>query len=380
MRLGFLGDVNSPHVRRWVGWFLDRGHDVRLLVPAHDEIRVALDPRIGVQRFRAWPATRVRGVGSVITSITLRRALARVRPDVLHAHALTRFGFAAWLSGFHPYVVTVWGSDILVTLPSSRRRRTQGRLALSRADLVTAGSAHLRAAAIDAGARPERTAYVHFGVDTGRFAPGAASPGLQERLGVAGRRVVLSPRTIAPIYRQLVAVEALARLPDDRVLVLTRHRANPDELAAVERRATELGVANRVRIAPEIADGEMPDLYRLADVVVSVPASDGGPVTLVEALAAGRPVVATDLPSVREWLAEIDVDALVPVDDPAATAAAIERVLERSDTERRAYEERSRTLVLDRADWDTNMQRMESFYRGLAARTLGAAQIAASRT
>ena len=86
----------------------------------------------------------------------------------------------------------------------------------------------------------------------------------------------------------------------------------------------------------------MPDLYRLADVVVSIPASDGGPVTVAEALAVGRPVVATDLPSVREWLAELDPEALVPVDDVAATAAAVETVLSRGPDERHERAARGR--------------------------------------
>jgi len=81
-------------------------------------------------------------------------------------------------------------------------------------------------------------------------------------------------------------------------------------------------------IVPEIAHDDMPDFYRLADVVVSVPESDSASVTMLEALACGRPLVATDLPAVREWLGEFEGPELVPVDDPAATAAALRRALD----------------------------------------------------
>ena len=160
-------------------------------------------------------------------------------------------------------------------------------------------------------------------------------------------------------------------LPADVVACMTMHLAKEDELARVRSRAAELDVAHRVRIVPEQPESTLPDLYRLADVVVSLPVSDGGPTTVAEALASGRPVVATDLPSVREWLGELDPDALVPPDDPRATARAILRELERAPAERQALGERGRAAVEARASEQRNMDEMESLYRGLARRRSG---------
>jgi L-malate glycosyltransferase len=337
------------------------------MVPAHDSVTVELDARLTVHRFTAWPKIPVRGVGSLATAIALRRALAEVQPDVLHAHSLSRYGVAARLSGFHPYVITVWGSDVLVVLPGSRLRRIQGRLALRGADLVTGGSEHLIRAAVAAGARPTRTRFVHFGVDTTQFSPGPYPAALAARLRLDGRRVLLSNRTIAPLYHQGTVLRAAARLPSDVVVVMTRHAARPAELEMVERLARELGIEERVRIIDEIGDPEMPDLYRLADVVISIPASDGGPTTIVEALAVGRPIVATDLPSVREWLAALDPEALVPVDDPFATEAAVRMVLARGANELAERARLGRVAVVERVDRQRSMTMMGALYRELAA-------------
>jgi glycosyltransferase involved in cell wall biosynthesis len=149
---------------------------------------------------------------------------------------------------------------------------------------------------------------------------------------------------------------------------MTSYHAHPDEVASIQQLAGQLGVADRLRIVDPLDDSELPELYRLADVVVSIPASDGGPVTVAEALAVGRPVVATDVPSVREWLAELDPAALVPVDDVAATTAAVEAVLSRGRDERNQRAARGRSAVAAKADWRTNMDRMETLYRELAAR------------
>lgn len=366
--LAFLGDPNSLHMRRWMGYFSDRGHRITLLVPEDQVIVSGLLPAISVERFVPFSRLRERLLGGLECRRSLSRLLRRVDPDVLHAHYVPGNAWHAWISGFHPYVVTVWGSDILATGHRGTRGRFYARVALRAADIVTGGSEHLVRAAIAAGARPERTRYVHFGVDTERFSPGPDPAALRARLGLAGCRVLLSSRAIAPVYRQGVVVQALANLPSDVVALMTSYHADPNEVVSIQELASRLGVADRLRIVDPLDDSEMPDLYRLADVVVSIPASDGGPVTVAEALAVGRPVVATDVPSVREWLGELDPEALVPVDDVAATAAAVETVLSRGTGERAERAARGRTAVAAKADWRTNMDRMETLYCELAAR------------
>ncbi len=369
LSIAFLGDPDSVHLRRWAAYFAGLGHKISFLVPEGREIGPGLSDQILVKRFVPFNHRRSRLLGSMDARRSLRAVLAALDPDVLHVHYVTVNAWHAWLSGFHPYAVTVWGTDVLITA-----RQTRGRLyalpSLHGADLVTGGSETLVRAAIAAGAQPDRTRYVHFGVDTASFSPGEAHE-LRARLGVGEARVVLSPRIIAPNYRQTVVVEAFSRLPDDTILLMTDFLANAPEVAAVRARADALGVAKRVRIVPAVSEADVPNLYRLADVVVSVPASDGGPNTVVEALACGRPIVASDLPPNREWLAELDPEALVPVGDADATAAAIARVLDRTPQDRAERAERGRAAVLLRADKRASMAVMETLYRELAARRRG---------
>jgi len=295
----------------------------------------------------------------------LGSVLSRLAPNVLHAHYLTIHGWCARLSGFHPYVITVWGSDILITARESIRPRLYARLALSAADLVTGDSAELVRAAVAAGAHPNRTVEVQFGVDTVRFSPGPGSDALRQRLGLVGRRIVFSPRTIAPLYKHEVLLEALAELPEDVSVVMTRHLAQPEHLAFLERRTRDLGLSDRVHILPSIDHDAMVDAYRIADVVVSIPSTDGTPVTLLEAMAVGGPIVASDLPSVREWLGDLDPEVLVPVDDSHATARALSLVLARSPDRRAEVAGRGRALVERRANHEASMAHVETLYRKL---------------
>jgi glycosyltransferase involved in cell wall biosynthesis len=368
LRLAFVGEPNSIHTRRWVTWFAEQGHEVHLLEGFGATIAPGLDDRIRVERYRAFGRVRIPVLGSFQGRRELRRLLGRIRPDVLHGHFVRRFGWQAASAGFHPYVISPWGSDLLKVPRHALRTRWWNRRALRGADLVTVSSEHMRAAALRAGARGGRIETVQHGVDTRRFSPGPPPSGLAEALGVADRAVIFSPRAVRPLYRHETIVDAFASLPDEPILVMTRGNADPAYLASQLDRMRTRGVADRVRIVDAIAHEEMPSYLRMADVVVSVPESDSFPVSVLEAMACATPVVVSDLPPARETLGPIVPELIVPVGDPPALATALRRALALTEGERRNLGEALRAYVVQAADYATNMARMEGLYRRLAGR------------
>lgn len=369
LKIAFLGDPSSIHLRRWLNYFADRGHDVTLLVPADWAVDPAQMPAVSIERFTRFAARgRFAPASYLRARRSLRSVLARVRPDVLNAHYLTSNGWHAWISGFHPYAVTLWGSDIFLTPKESRDFGRYARLTLRAADMVMVNSAALQRGALALGAAPDRTEMVQWGVDLTRFCPGPDPAALRARLGLEGKRVIFSPRGLASLYRHGVVIEALSRLPSDVVVVMTTQHCVPEELEAVRRKIDELGLVDRVTILPEIGHNEMPDFYRMAEVMVTVPASDSTSVAILESLASGLQIVAGDLPSVREWLHDLDPAALVPIDDSAATAAALARALDRGPKERARIARAGRAIVEERADQAKSLARVESLYQQLAAR------------
>ncbi|MGD0018332.1 MAG: glycosyltransferase [Candidatus Limnocylindrales bacterium] len=370
LRLAFFGDANNVHMRRWIGYFADRDHEVLLMVPVNVSIRPGLHENVRVDRF--WPFSsrgRVPPLSYARARRSIRRALRAFQPDVVNGHYLNPNGWHAWMSGCHPYVITAWGSDIFVTRrwPNS----TLGRLALRSADRVMVNSAALGRGAVAMGAREDSLQMVQWGVDLDRFSPGDDPTGMRRRLGLQGRRVVLAPRALSGIYRPEVVVKAVRKLPDDVSLVMLAGRSDPADVASVEELAASLGLAERLIMIADLSDAEMPDLLRLADVVVSVPFSDSTSSAILESMASGCQIVATDLPSVREWLGQLEPGSLVPVDDVNATAAAISRALARSARERAELGSAARRIVADRADASRSLAAVEDAYYELSARVRG---------
>ncbi|MBO0825934.1 MAG: glycosyltransferase family 4 protein [Actinobacteria bacterium] len=125
-----------------------------------------------------------------------------------------------------------------------------------------------------------------------------------------------------------VLVRALTRLPEEISLVVVgqrdpRFRGLPAALTAM---ATDLGVASRLRLVPEVTDDLLPAVYRAARLVAFPSVAEGYGLPALEALAAGVPLLVSDLAVFAEVCGEAALR--VPPDDPAAWAEAITGILE----------------------------------------------------
>jgi len=363
LRLGFIADPNSIHTRRWIAWFARAGHEVHLVDPFEAVIEPGLPSEVRVHRIEAPSGPPV--IGLVRRRRRLHGVLRSIGVEVLHGQFVRRFGWQAALSGFHPLVVSPWGSDLLQVPARALRTQWWNRFALRSADLVTVSSEGMRAASIRAGARPERIEQVHHGVDTSRFVPGGPRG--------SGPARILSIRGIRPLYRHETIIDALALLADEGLrpeLIMTRFGADAPYLERILARARERGVADQLEVLDVVPHDELPELYRSADVLASVPETDSFPVTLLEAMACGVPAVVSDIPAVAPVYGPIDpvtAELIAPVGDASATARALARALQLDPGERARLGARLRDIVIETADYDRHMARMEGLYRRLVA-------------
>ncbi|UFU05050.1 glycosyltransferase family 4 protein [Ruania halotolerans] len=256
------------------------------------------------------------------------RALARIRAiargaDVLHAHGL-RAGALAALALSTP---TPERTALVVTLHNAAvggqgvRSVAAGllRVITARADVVLGVSGDLVTDALVHGARRAERALV----PAPRREPAQALGETERRsLGLyPGWPMVLTVARLAPQKGLGLLADAAAlladRAPDARWLVAGNGPLMDDLADQV------LGEALPVTLLGHRPD--VPSLFAAADVVVSTSAWEGQPINLQEALAAGAPIVATDVGGTREVTG--DAALLVPYADPDALAGAITRVL-----------------------------------------------------
>jgi glycosyltransferase involved in cell wall biosynthesis len=302
-----------------------------------------------------------------VWEVWLRRFIHRWRPDILHAHRVNSAGWMGALSGFHPFVVTAWGSDLNDLDLQPRLSRPLAGLVVRSADLITASSKDLLHQAHLLGAKMDRCHRIQWGVDLKYFFPGN-SPELRQQLDIGEGPVILSPRAIDLIYNihiLLVAMPAVLRQFPEAKLVLRDYNTNQSYKARLMNQIADLGIEHAIRWLGRISPWEAnAAVYRMADIAVSIPFSEGMAVSVWEALACGLPVIASDLPSLREWIIPGENGLLVPVGDAEALGQAIVRLLGDIDMQNR-FGERGVELARQNADHQAEMIKMEQLYQNL---------------
>jgi len=355
MRLAFLGDGSLSHVRRWVGYFAEEGHEVLLL--SFESVDGCPFP---ARRFERRLPTKLLGYLASLGEI--RSELRAFEPDLINALYVGGYGFVAALSGFRPLVVSSLGSDLLIDYPSSPVHRIQIGYVLKRADLVTTDAEELSRRAVAIGVPRERILKSYFGIDETIFHPGAP-PAAPARTGGPPR--IVSTRNLYPIYHLDLLVDAAPIIRERCKPIFIICGDGPDR-RWLEHRAEDVArdviFMFRGRLEPQ----EIADELRRASVYVSTSRSDSTSVSLLEAMACGAPPVVTDLPANREWLTDGENGLLVPVNDPGALAASVLRMIEDAPFAA-SVRERNLRIIGERGLWRENMKRVSEAFRQLVA-------------
>jgi len=301
---------------------------------------------------------------------TLRRSWAAHAPDLVHAHF--------WMSGLAS-IAAAGTIPVLQTFHAlgSVKRRHQGdadtsprnRIELERS--LCRSVAHVVATCTDEvfelrrlGLTTDRVSIVPCGVDTAVFTPdGPVAPRTHRlRLLVLGRLVERKG--------QDDAVRALRAVPDAELVVVggpptDRIDADP-EVRRLRGIAAEAGVADRLVFAGSVARADVPAWVRSADVVLAVPWYEPFGITPLEAMACGRPVVATAVGGLQDSVVDGVTGDLVPPRDPERLGQVLAALLA-DDARRAAYGVAGVERARDRYRWSRVVADTDTVYRQVLA-------------
>ena len=254
-----------------------------------------------------------------------RRALARMgdaKFDLIDAHYFYPDGVAAaWLARDLklPLLITGRGTD-LTLIPGSPHERAQIQSAAKQASALITVCEDLKDRLVELGEPASRIVTLRNGVDLARFSPGDRTAA-RARLGLSGF-TLLSVGSLIPRKGHELIIAALAELPDAQLLIAG---AGPMR-AELEQIAQTKGVAPRVRFLGEIAHDALSEAYRAADIFVLASSREGWANVLLEAMASGTPVVATNVNGTPEVLRDPKLSVMVEERSAAALAKAILRL------------------------------------------------------
>lgn len=365
LRLAYIGPARSITTRRWAEWFVARGHEVTMLtVEPTDEALPS-----GFRQIDLSSAGGPRKLGRLLSVAKLVLHLRRLRPDLVHIHYARGLAWGQLITGVAPFVVTLWGSDVLEEQGAFAERysRLLTRRLLRKADLVTVHSAYMASRVQPLLDRGSVTARIGWGVDVARFRPGLDTSAIRERWRIpTDRRVLFSPRSAQPFYNLDRILRALplvrGRVPE-ALLVLSESMPDQAYVERLRRLAVELGVSEQVRFVGAIPYRDMPLWLNLAEVSVMVPESDGMPNSLWEAMACGAVPVLNRLPQYAELIRDGENGFFTDLEPESLADRLVQALADPAAGQRMAR--RNREIVLECGDQDIEMAKMETWYATL---------------
>jgi glycosyltransferase involved in cell wall biosynthesis len=320
-------------------------HGIRVLHPRYPVV-----PKVGMTLAPFLLALAVKPV--------VERILAGYAFDLIDAHYFYPDGVAAVMLGRSlgkPVVITARGTDLNV-IPQYRLPRRMIQWAAAHAAGVVTVCRALKKSLVALGVPGERINVLRNGVDLQLFRP-VDRETVRCELGLV-RTTLLSVGHFVPLKGHDLAIRALKLLPECDLIIA----GNGPDRAALGALASKLGIADRVRFPGVLTQDELRHYYGAADALVLASSREGWANVLLESMACGTPVVATDVGGTSEVVTTPEAGVLVGHRTPDALAHAVRQLfaghLDRSATRRYA----------EQFSWEaTRAGQMELFHRIISA-------------
>ena len=296
---------------------VSRGHEVTIVCRPGSALGTWAE-RQGIPYF----SVQMSSILSVRSVWKMRSVMARECPDVVHLHASRAHvlgSAAARLAGV-PLAVATRHMDLPVKIiwPNTSAYNRWVRV-------VVAISQAVKDALVDSGVDPARIRLIESGADVERFAGAEPDPGLRDSLDAKSEAfTVCTAATLAEGKGIRYLIEALSMLTGEGKRVHLVGAGEGKKRAELEQFARELDVsASFVGFRKD-----MPEVLASVDAFVMPSLAEGLGIAVIEAMAAGKPVVASAVGGLRESVIDGETGFLIPSRDPRALADALAKLID----------------------------------------------------
>lgn len=362
MKLLLLSDPNSVHTIKWAKSLAQ--NDIEIIIFGLGDFTVNDYDEISNIEVKTLNEKVTRDEGA-LSKLKYLKALPLVKgiikdfkPDIVHAHYATSYALLGALSGFHPFVLSVWGSDVFSFPLKSPIHKMMLKYNLKKADKILSTS-HVMA--------KETKLYTNkdievtpFGIDMQQFRPMEVESLFDENDIVIGTVKTLEDKYgIEYLIRTFKIVsDKYLNLPLKLLIV-----GGGSLESSLKKLVKELNIEDKTVFTGKVPFTDVPKYHNMLSVSVSVSVSNSESfgVAIIEASSCGKPVVVSNVGGLPEVVEDGISGFVVPPRDPRKTAEAIEKlVLDKSLRGQIGRNGRERVNKL--YNWEDNVKQMINIY------------------
>lgn len=361
MKILLLSNVLSTHTIKWAK-ALSKIHNILLFGFFEPSSQIIKDLEginyltLGIRDSGSCSNYSFQKLNYIKAVPIIRKLVREFKPDVLHAHYATSYGLLGALSGFHPLILSVWGSDVYDFPSRSIFHKKLLKYNLNKADIILSTS---NAMAGQTSKFTDKNILVTpFGIDLKKFYKNR-----EQTHGNNGEIVIGTVKTLHQIYGISYLIKAFKIIVDrnpEKNIKLLIVGGGPLE-KELKRLTRELNVDDKTTFTGKIPQDKVPEYLNKLDVYVAVSLYESFGVAVIEAGACELPVVVSKVGGLSEVVEEEKTGYLVPPEDSEETANAIERLI-LNENKREEFGKNARKRITELYSWDKSVDIMNSVY------------------
>lgn len=363
-RILFLADIDSAHTRKWAVSLHQRENQIGIFSTRKSTTHWYKDfPGIAVFDSNGFGKEKFSGSDAGKLDYlkllpSLKKVIAEFKPQLVHAHYATSYGLLGVRSGFHPLIISVWGSDVYEFPKKSFIHRFIVKRNLRKADAVFSTSEVMNAEVKKLG---RRDAYITpFGVDMKAYTTLHVPPMFDEETKVIG-----TIKTLETHYGIDVLIRAFdytkQRYKGKLKLVICGGGTQEEQL---KRQAAELKISEDIIFTGAIPQEKVPEYLNRFHIFANLSYQESFGVAVLEAMACAVPCIVSDAPGLKEITANGKYAEMVSVGDHEAAGRAMLNLLQ-SDEARNDLRARAFTHVAHQYDWNLTLDKVTKIYEQL---------------
>ena len=332
MRICYLSDIRSEHTQKWCKYFSEQGYEVHVISLRSGEFKGvkvhSLDVEDGTEH-----KNKLTGKLAYIKKIkNIRNIINEIKPDILHAHYASSYGLLGALMNYHPFIISMWGSDILLFPKNGPIQKQIIKYNLKKADYIFSTSEYMiKEAKLYTNKEIEHTP---FGIDLEIFNSSKINKALNNKeinLGIV--------KALKEVYGIKYLIEAVKEVkvqnPEYKItLNILGEGPQKEELISL---AEKLNILDSIKFYNKRDLRGVADFYRNIDIGVYPSLSESFGVTVLEAQAMGVPVIVSDIDAFKETTIPNETSLICKKKDSESIVKAINKLIK----DKNKYEEMS---------------------------------------
>lgn len=361
MRVLFLANAASIHTVRWVNAISERGHEVHLVYKFDDVPKAnTISEKVILHRLK-YSGTK----GYFFNAMQLKKLSHNIKPDVANAHYASGYGTLARLAKLKPLVLSVWGSDVY-EFPYQSKFKMKILLNNLRYASIIASTSTSMAEQVKLLLKDEtKKIYITpFGVDLSQYSKNNNNERNTDKIVIGN---VKSLKEVYGMEYLIRAIDFLVKTDEEdlsKKLDVRIYGDGPlrDELENLTR---VLNLQDIITFKGLIPNSDVPKALEEMDIFCASSIQESFGVSLVEAMAMGLPVVATDVSGFREVIDHEKTGIIVENKNPEKIAYALKKLIFNREL-RRELGKNGRNRVEELYNWENNVTKMLVIYERLS--------------